>query len=119
LFWKIIADINASFLIRKGILVKPTIYFVHTSKKLPADINYAEAYKQGIVLNEERNTMIANIAKNMTLQGRQVLILVKNIEHGNLLEALITDSVFLHGSKSARARKTHIQDMRDKKYHAQ
>ena len=114
-FGKIIGDISASYLIRKGILVKPTIYFVHTRKKLDEECVYANAYKEGIVTNAERNGLIAAIAKNMVDEGRNVLILVKNIEHGQILESLIPDSVFLHGSKGNKARKSHIENMRQKK----
>lgn len=115
-FGKMIAEINASFLIRKGILVKPTIYFVHTRKRFSDDeIAYATAYKEGIVQNEERNLMIANIAQNMVKQGRHVLILAKHIEHGDTLESMIPDSVFLNGSHGAKVRQKHIDQMRIKK----
>lgn len=114
-FGKIIGDISASYLIQKGILVKPTIYFVHTRKKIDDDSVYATAYKEGIVLNVERNNLIASIAKNMVADKRHVLILVKNIEHGQILESLIPDSVFLHGSKGNKVRQSHIENMRQKK----
>jgi superfamily II DNA or RNA helicase len=114
-FGKLIHEINASFLIRKGILVKPTIYFVHTRKSMDEDINYATAYKEGIVQNEERNLLIGNIAQNMVKEGRHVLILVRHIEHGELLESMIPDSFFVHGSKGHKVRQTHIDDMRLKK----
>jgi superfamily II DNA or RNA helicase len=114
-FGKMIAEINASFLIRQGILVRPTIYFVHTRKKLDEDITYQTAYKEGIVQNEERNLLIANIAQNMVQEGRHVLILGKHIEHGELLESMIPNSVFLNGSHSAKVRQLHIDQMRIKK----
>lgn len=114
-FGKVIADINASFLIKRKILVKPTIYFVHTKKKFAEDVNYATAYKDGIVLNEERNNMIVSIAQNMVKEGRHILILVRTIEHGEILEKEIPNSVFLHGSKGNKKRKSHIDDMRLKK----
>jgi len=114
-FGRQIADINASFLIKKGILVRPTIYFVHTRKKLDDEATYQTAYKEGIVQNEERNLMIANIAQNMVSEKRNVLILVKHIEHGTLLEALIPDSFFINGSHSDKMRAGHIEEMRIKK----
>jgi len=115
-FGKMIAEINASFLIKQNILVRPTIYFVHTRKKFDdEDLTYATAYKEGIVENEERNLLIANIAQNMSKQGRHVLILTKQIEHGKTIESLTPDSVFLHGSHSAKVRQSHIDQMRDRK----
>jgi len=114
-FGKMIAEINASFLIRKGILVRPSIYFVHTKKKMDNEITYQTAYKEGIVENEERNLMIANIAQNMVSQGRHVLVLIKHIDHGETLEAMIPDSIFLNGSHTNKVRAAHIQAMKDKK----
>lgn len=114
-FGKLIHEINASFLIRKGILVKPTIYFVHTKKTMDEDVNYATAYKEGIVQNEDRNLLISNIAENMVKEGRHVLILVRHIEHGEILESMIPNSFFVHGSKGHKVRQSHIDDMRLKK----
>lgn len=113
-FGRQIADINASFLIRKKILVKPTIYFVHTRKKMDDEITYQTAYKEGIAQNEERNLLIANIAQNMVKEGRNLLILAKHIEHGEILESLVPDSVFLNGSDTAKTRQKHIDEMRKK-----
>lgn len=115
-FGKLIAEISASFLIKQNILVRPTIYFVHTRKRFDdEDISYATAYKEGIVENEERNLLIANIAQNMVKQGRHVLILAKHIEHGKTLEALTPNSAFLHGAHSSKVRQNHIDQMRDRK----
>ena len=113
-FGKLINEINASFLIRKGILVKPTIYFVHTKKNFDEDVAYNTVYKEGIVTNEERNVLIANIAKNMVDNNRHVLILVRHIEHGELLESLIPNSFFVNGTHGHKARADHIDGMRKK-----
>ena len=113
-FGKMIAEINASFLIRQKILVKPTIYFVHTKKKLGDDVPYQTAYKDGITNNEERNLMIANVAQNMVKEGRHVLVSVKHVEHGLTLESLIPGSTFMQGSNTAKSRQKHIEKMRVK-----
>lgn len=112
-FGKPIVDINASFLIRKGILVQPSIYFVHMPK-LDIEGSYQTVYKEGIVENLERNTMIANLADQMTQSSRQTLILVKHIDHGKTLESMIPDSFFINGSHSAKKRSEWLQKMRDK-----
>ncbi len=114
-FGKLIAEINASFLIRKGILVQPQIYFVHNSLQMEKNIPYQTAYKQGIVENEKRNGIIANIAQKMKDNGRNTLILVKHIEHGSTLEQMIPGAVFLKGKDSSKTRQAHIEQMRQKK----
>jgi superfamily II DNA or RNA helicase len=113
-FGKIISEINASFLIKQGILVKPTIYFVHTKKRMNDEVTYQTAYKESIVQNDERNLMIANVSQNMVKEGRHVLILVKHVEHGEILEKMIPNSVFLSGSNTSKARQKHIDQMRNK-----
>jgi superfamily II DNA or RNA helicase len=109
-FGKPIIDINASFLIKEGILVKPSIYFVPVSSH--ATGTYPTVYSEGIVKNDERNSLIAKIASQMVKNGRQVLILVKLIEHGDLLESMIPDSFFIHGSHTAKQRSEWLDKMR-------
>jgi superfamily II DNA or RNA helicase len=111
-FGKPIVDINATFLIDQGILVRPTIYFVHMPR-LDIDGSYQTVYKEGIVENIERNTMIANVADQMTKNGRQTLILCKHIEHGNTLESMIPGSFFINGTHTGKQREEWIQKMRD------
>lgn len=110
-FGRTIADINASFLIERGYLVKPTIYFLPIDMKINAK-NYANVYKHGIVENEERNLKIAKLANIYKEKGNNILILCKHISHGNMLESLIPDSIFLHGEHSAKKRKEHIDKIR-------
>ena len=110
-FGKTISDINASFLIKKGFLVKPKICFVHTSGSFKG--NYHQVYSEAIVNNDYRNNLIKNIAVNMIESGRQVLVLVKHIDHGKILEGLIPNSKFIHGSSSRATRKEHLDYMRE------
>ena len=110
-FGRCIADINASFLIERGYLVQPNIYFVHNSYVAEADA-YQNVYKEGIVENQNRNLMISHIAQKMADAGRNTLILVKHIDHGSLLEAMIPRSFFIHGSHSAKIRQEHLDKMR-------
>ena len=112
-FGKKIIDINASYLIKKKYLVKPEILFLHTKKSRYK--NYIDAYKYGIVHNELRNNWIRDIVKTLSEQNRNTLILCKQIKHGNILEKLIPNSFFLHGSHSNKQRKEHLDKMRENK----
>jgi superfamily II DNA or RNA helicase len=112
-FGRVIADINASMLIRLGYLVKPKITFIPIDNSMGSKkLNYANIYKEAIVYNSYRNNIISTLAQNMANDGRIVLILCKQIAHGKLLEKLIPESTFLHGSHSAKKRKKHIDLMR-------
>ncbi|MAG24863.1 hypothetical protein CMI47_04715 [Candidatus Pacearchaeota archaeon] len=110
-FGKTISEISASFLIKKGVLVKPRICFVHTSGAFMG--NYHQVYSEAIVNNDYRNNLIKNVAENMIESGRQVLVLVKQIDHGKNLEELIPNSKFIHGSSSRDVRVKHLDYMRE------
>jgi len=113
-FGKQIADISASFLIERGYLVKPNIYFVNVNAPCETQYTYPSIYKKCIVENQVRNDYITNIAKKMASNNKTVLILVRHISHGKMLEQFIPDSVFLHGIHSGKKRKEHLDLMRRK-----
>lgn len=113
-FGKVIADVNASFLIDKGYLVPPNIYFVKVNNmKGTAFPTYDVAYRQSIVENNLRNSYIANIANGLKEQGKVILILCRHIDHGKILSEMIDGSEFLHGSWSGKKRKEHLDKMRN------
>jgi len=112
-FGKTIVDINASKLIEKNYLVQPTIYCIPMPK--PSGMtrySYAKIYKESIVEHKKRNETIAFMAKKLYEEGRNILILCKQINHGNLLEKMIDGSTFIHGSSSKKKRDEHLDKMR-------
>lgn len=113
-FGKQIADINASMLISSGVLVPPKIYFVHVKSRLGGV--FADVYKKGIVENMYRNNVIKNLADQFVKEGRQTLILVRHISHGEILQEMIPNSVFLHGSINSKNRQDAIKKMKDGKH---
>jgi len=81
-----IVEITASELINSGFLVQPTIHFVNVPEyhtDLPE--KYPSIYKQYIVENDVRNEKIISVASKLIDAGRRVLILVKNLNHGEIL----------------------------------
>lgn len=114
-FGKIIVDINASFLIDRGYLVPPTIYFVKVDNmRGTAFPTYESAYKIAIVENGLRNSYISNIANSMKSQGKVILILCRHIAHGKMLNDMIEGSEFLHGAWTGKQRKYHLDKMRSR-----
>lgn len=111
-FGRVIADISASKLIGLEYLVQPSIKFITINNDISGKMSYANIYKDCIVYNSIRNNIIATLAQNMANDGRSVLILCKQIAHGKLLEKLIPESKFLHGTHSAKKRKAHLDLMR-------
>lgn len=112
-FGRLICDINASYLIKRGFLVKPHIAFVPiTNLKGQKYGSYPTTYKEGLVQNAYRNEWIAGLAGKLKDAGRTTLILVQQITHGESIQELIPGSVFLHGSSGKTNRKDHIELMR-------
>ncbi|MFA5759602.1 MAG: DEAD/DEAH box helicase [Clostridia bacterium] len=112
-FGKTVANINASYLIKHKFLVPPVIRFFTIDNKFKTKkINYANIYKEAIVENIYRNRVIATAAENFLKEGRNILILCKQISHGKILEKMIEGSVFLHGEHSGKKRKEHLDKMR-------
>lgn len=82
---KQIIDISASELIHNNFLVQPTIHFIDVPQYDNKSENYQSIYKQYVVENDIRNDKIVKAAEKLSAAGRKVLILVKNIKHGDIL----------------------------------
>lgn len=89
---KQLIDINASYLIQRGYLSKPTIKFIHFKhQKQSRGLKYKDFYTKTIVENEQRNKLITDIVLIHALQGESVLVSVSRIKHGEILETMIKD----------------------------
>jgi len=74
--------------------------------------SYANIYKQAIIENSHRNNKIVELAERFIKSGRKILILVKQIKHGKMLENLIHESIFMYGETGKKKRKAHLDKMR-------
>ncbi|KKK66942.1 hypothetical protein LCGC14_2959020, partial [marine sediment metagenome] len=104
---KKIVDITATQLIKNNFLVEPVIYLLDIPKMDGLKDNYQSVYKNYIVENDIRNNKIVSAANKLAASGRKVLILIKNIRHGEiLLEKFGTDSVirFVRGELKSEER---------------
>ena len=120
---KIVYNLSSDKLIREGYLIKPIINFYknYMTKEEVKDLeqkckdglinetpNYNNFYVEFIVNNIKRNNLIKDIVdKN---KSKKILILVKRIEHGNLLEDQIEGSKYLHGGTNKNERKQLLED---------
>ena len=111
-FGRVIKEINASYLIESGYLVQPNIYFIPVKAGRTQGHTYQSIYSKNIVENIVRNNYISNIAQKLYMNGDSILILVRIIKHGNMLKEIIPNSVFIHGSHSAKHRKKHLDLIR-------
>ena len=87
---EVIYEVTPTQLMDIGVLAKPRIWFVSVDQpKLPKKTDFHSVYRQGIVNNEFRNEMVRRVAASFKEEGKPTLILVKMIEHGEILENLL------------------------------
>ncbi len=113
-FGRKIAEITASQLIKQGWLMKPDIKMIHIRTPKTIYKQWQAIYKDQVVENDHYNGIIANIANAYIENGRLVLILVQQINHGKRLEELIPDSQFLSGQSPKKKREAGIKNLRNK-----
>jgi superfamily II DNA or RNA helicase len=104
----ITARISVSELIRDGYLATPMIFFHATSERTSYEKAPSwQVYKRYIVENQQRNAMIAGLAKQAVAEGKTTLIYVRQTgQADNIVRFLTgTDYVTLDGKDSAERRK--------------
>lgn len=101
--------LSNAYLIAEGYSAVPTVTMVRVDNETEDDMEYADAYKELIVHNTRRNSIIADMAVGM--QG-VTLIIVNQIAHGRMLETSIPGAVFIHGSDDTTKRQQVLEDMR-------
>lgn len=106
-----IVDINASYLIKRGDLVRPYIIM----EKINSNANfhsYPKIYEYCIVKNESFNKHVAEIVNHLVKRNLSVLVLVQQYKHGDYLKTLIPNSEFITSRESTEKRLQYINDLR-------
>ncbi len=85
---KIITPITAQQLMELGYIVKPKLIVLRPPSPAKLGRTYADEYRNGIVLNEARNQMIANTIKKYANNGDKVYVSVTQLAQGKRLETL-------------------------------
>lgn len=104
---------TTSELIEEGYLARPTIHIYHHHIKGFVSKKYVDAYER-LTTDKNLNAKIAEISSTRILNGKQVLVLVRQIEHGHILEKLIPNAIFLHGNQPILYRETQKKLFNDK-----
>jgi superfamily II DNA or RNA helicase len=121
---KEIININASYLIERGFLVRPKIYFLDPNelgryKFIKA--RFQTIYNEWIVKNKDRNNLILNCAERLMQLDKTTLITVTRIEHGEILLDLIEKNfsgvpvAFIKGEVDKDTRKELLNSIRQRK----
>ena len=106
-------------MIEDGVSVPTNITFLDVEEPvLPPGLDYQTAYDDGIVNNLYRNKLICDATIRYYELGKQVLIIVKKIDHGHLISSLLTATKkfiphqFIHGSIEAEERAESIDNFK-------
>lgn len=95
----IITEIGATELVEHNVIVYPKINFIPISQHNTGD--WQSANDDCIIYNNDRNNKIKELSEE---SEKPVLILIRNIEHGEELNKNIPDSVFLSGRDENKLR---------------
>ena len=114
LFGKKIVDISASYLIKKGYLIRPYILF-DPIKHDNVPKSYQSIYSSCVNKNQEFNAHVAKTANHLISRGLSILILVQRYDQGKMLKKMIPGTEFITGKTSSKKRAKTIQDLREKK----
>ena len=111
-----IASTTCSELIGQGYLVRPriTMESVAPAGVLGARVPYPEVYRRAIVENQSRNRVIATRARDLASKGCSVLILVKQVAHGRLLQELLPEARLAFGSMETALRRSYLDELERK-----
>lgn len=114
-----ICDITASELIDLGYLVRPVIEVKKVQNNIWHGKTYSDIYQSAIVDNAMRNVQVISDAYAEFNAGKNTLVLVTRIAHGEILEGAFHDmdipATFISGKSRMKDRKRVIQEMRDGK----
>lgn len=112
-----IIDITASELIDQGYLVRPIIDIHRVNNNTWSGKTYEQVYKSAITDNMLRNIQVMSDAKAHFELGRNTLVLVTQIKHGEVLEKMMLSmgipAQFISGKSGMKKRKRVIEDMRN------
>ena len=95
-FGSIIEEIGAEELMKNEVIAIPDINFIPV--ECPQTMHWQSAYEQAIVFNKDRNKKIIELVNQHDVP---TLILIRIIDHGEELQKLIPDSVFVNGKDTS------------------
>lgn len=103
-FGSIIVDINNQQLIEQGVSSVPYCFFIPEVCDDLVGLPYEVSYSVGIVQNQHRNQVAAQLANTLTERQLNVLIVCARVEHVNMLRLELPDAEVSHGDCSSAHR---------------
>lgn len=117
---EIVSEIRNKFLIERGISNEVEIRFLRVDqpKGIPKGTPWDDVYKLGIVENVYRNTELCRRVAEFVDDGKQCVMMVKELEHGRRLDKKLWDfrpgsfvtHQFINGEESSDVRQKALED---------
>ena len=79
--------------------------------------DFDSVYVSNIVQNMYRNQFIADVVANLRKRGKTSFVMVRRLEHGPILRALIPGSIFVHGKIESDERTSLYTALQNKQVH--
>jgi superfamily II DNA or RNA helicase len=111
MFGSKVVDVSASYLIKRGFLVRPYIFFEQIDSAQNFH-SYKKIYENCISKNEKFNKHVAETAAHLVQRGLSVLILVQHYPQGDFIKSLLPDVQFVTSRMTSQQRKDAIQSLR-------
>jgi intein/homing endonuclease len=115
----VVYSIKNKELITRGISAQPYLKFIEIDKpRLARSLKYRDVYVKGIVENEYRNNLLAEIALQYAKEGHTVLILIREIAHGKIFDKILPSTVshrFISGKETSEFRRQTLKDFKEGK----
>jgi len=112
---RVIHRVDSSYLIKRGLLTRPVIQLYKVTPSMRIS-DWQAAYRQNILRNAKRNSIVVSLANKYSDQGKSVLIIVNRVaEHGGVLQELLPHAFFMSGDTNIDDRKMMLNDFKDKK----
>ena len=102
-----IIKIESKELLENNVMAKPHIYLVKNECKEDDYFDYATAYTEEIVNGTKRNNIIKDI---VDIYKSGILIVVNIVDHGEVLQKFIPNSMFISGETPIDVRQQAIKD---------
>ena len=117
----IIYRVSNKEMIEDGVSVPTDIIMIDVERpKIMGPHEYRDVYEEGIVHNGFRNNIICELTDKYHKEGKQVVIMIKEIAHGELLDKLLytykkkayLPHEFIHGSTALEKRIEILEDFK-------
>lgn len=112
MFGSKVVDVSASYLIKRGFLVRPYIFFEQIDSAQNFH-SYKKIYENCVSKNEKFNKHVAETAAHLVQRGLSVLVLVQHYPQGDFIKSLLPDVQFVTSRMTSQQRKEAIQNLRD------